>query len=131
MMGGRSNSTVGRWMTRDPLGEAGGINLYQMVGNNAVNFYDPYGLIDWGKVGLGTTVGISGLMNIAIGGGLTYAGYLEMGSGVGAFLAPKSFAMAAGFFGAGGYGLYHAYNLIGEGLNDNGNSDGNKSPCEK
>lgn len=33
-----------RWMTRDPLGEAGGLNLYAFVGNNPVNWVDPWGL---------------------------------------------------------------------------------------
>ncbi len=37
------NSAIGRWMTRDPLGEAGGINLYGFVGNNPVNMVDPWG----------------------------------------------------------------------------------------
>ncbi|GAK50186.1 YD repeat protein [Candidatus Moduliflexus flocculans] len=32
---------IGRWMTRDPLGEAGGLNLYAFVGNNPVD-YDIY-----------------------------------------------------------------------------------------
>ena len=38
-----------RWLNRDPIGEAGGLNLYGYVGNNPVNFYDPYGLAigDW------------------------------------------------------------------------------------
>jgi hypothetical protein len=31
-------------MTRDPLGEAGGINLYGFVGNDAINGIDPLGL---------------------------------------------------------------------------------------
>ncbi|GAK50183.1 RhsD protein [Candidatus Moduliflexus flocculans] len=31
-------------MTRDPLGEAGGLNLYAFVGNNPVNWGDPWGL---------------------------------------------------------------------------------------
>jgi RHS repeat-associated protein len=39
------NPAIGRWMTRDPLGEAGGINLYIFVGNNPVNFVDHWGLI--------------------------------------------------------------------------------------
>jgi RHS repeat-associated protein len=42
------DSCSGKWTTRDPLGEAGGLNLYQAVGNNAVNFVDPLGL-DWFK----------------------------------------------------------------------------------
>ncbi|GAK50180.1 YD repeat protein [Candidatus Moduliflexus flocculans] len=33
-----------RWMTRDPLGEADGLNLYAFVGNNPVNWVDPWGL---------------------------------------------------------------------------------------
>jgi RHS repeat-associated protein len=33
-----------RWLNRDPIGEIGGINLYGFVGNNPVNFVDPYGL---------------------------------------------------------------------------------------
>lgn len=35
---------TGRWASRDPIGEAGGINLYGFVGNNPVHGVDPYGL---------------------------------------------------------------------------------------
>lgn len=35
------NPIIGSWMTRDPLCEAGGINLYNFVGNNPGNFVDP------------------------------------------------------------------------------------------
>lgn len=34
----------GRWISRDPIGEKGGINLTQMVKNNPVNTYDRLGL---------------------------------------------------------------------------------------
>jgi RHS repeat-associated protein len=33
-----------RWLTEDPLGEAGGINLYGFVGNSPLNLVDPFGL---------------------------------------------------------------------------------------
>jgi len=38
----------GRWMTRDPLGEAGGLNLYGFVTGDPVNRVDPMGLeVTW------------------------------------------------------------------------------------
>jgi RHS repeat-associated protein len=37
-------SAIVKWMTRDPLGEEGGLNLYAFVGNNPVNWVDPWGL---------------------------------------------------------------------------------------
>jgi len=33
-----------RWLNRDPIQEAGGINLYRFVGNNPINWVDPFGL---------------------------------------------------------------------------------------
>ena len=35
---------TGRWLSRDPIGEAGGLNLYGFVGNDPVNRIDPFGL---------------------------------------------------------------------------------------
>ena len=37
---------TGRWLSRDPIGEQGGVNLYGMVGNDAVNRFDFLGLAD-------------------------------------------------------------------------------------
>jgi RHS repeat-associated protein len=34
----------GRWTQEDPIGVAGGLNLYQFNGNNPVTFSDPFGL---------------------------------------------------------------------------------------
>lgn len=38
--------SLGRWMSRDPIGEKGGLNLYGYVGNRAVGAVDPLGLTD-------------------------------------------------------------------------------------
>jgi RHS repeat-associated protein len=35
---------LGRWLSRDPIGEAGGINLYGYGGNSPINRTDPLGL---------------------------------------------------------------------------------------
>ena len=35
---------TGRWLSRDPIQERGGLNLYNFVGNNALNMFDPVGL---------------------------------------------------------------------------------------
>lgn len=37
---------LGRWTSRDPMQEEGGLNLYLIVGNNAMNGLDTLGLID-------------------------------------------------------------------------------------
>jgi len=36
--------STGRWLNHDPIGEQGGINLYDYVGNGPVNQSDPFGL---------------------------------------------------------------------------------------
>ena len=38
----------GRWISRDPIGERGGLNLYGFVGNDAVNRIDVLGLVGRG-----------------------------------------------------------------------------------
>jgi RHS repeat-associated protein len=38
------DTSTGRWLNHDPIGERGGLNLYGFVGNNPVNRIDPYGM---------------------------------------------------------------------------------------
>lgn len=37
-----------RWLNQDPIGENGGINLYEAIGNDPLNEVDPFGL-NWGQ----------------------------------------------------------------------------------
>ena len=42
---------TGRWLSNDPIGISGGLNLYAFCANNAIIFYDPYGLkLDYSKL---------------------------------------------------------------------------------
>jgi hypothetical protein len=38
------NPSTGRWLGRDPIAERGGVNLYGMIQNDAVNYVDYLGL---------------------------------------------------------------------------------------
>jgi RHS repeat-associated protein len=38
------STSAGRWLSRDPIGERGGLNLYGFVGNSPQNSIDPLGL---------------------------------------------------------------------------------------
>ena len=35
---------LGRWLSRDPINESGGMNVYGITGNNPINKFDAYGL---------------------------------------------------------------------------------------
>ncbi|MEO6907681.1 MAG: RHS repeat-associated core domain-containing protein, partial [Abditibacteriaceae bacterium] len=50
------DSSLGRWINRDPSGVNGGLNLYGFVSDNPVSGIDPNGLAEWitiGRAGIG------------------------------------------------------------------------------
>src|SRR5271157_750072 len=42
------NASTGRWLSRDPIVEYGGLNIYTFIGNDAVNNLDLFGFASWG-----------------------------------------------------------------------------------
>jgi RHS repeat-associated protein len=52
------NAQQGRWLNRDPIGEAGGVNLYGYVGGNPVSNTDPSGEIWWTLGGAAVGAGL-------------------------------------------------------------------------
>jgi RHS repeat-associated protein len=75
---------IGRYVEPDPIGLAGGINLYPYVLNNPINWVDPFGLDTWPYSWKGW--GIIGLPAGAIIAGWTPVGWAVIGVGGGLFV---------------------------------------------
>jgi RHS repeat-associated protein len=68
------DAEIGRWLSRDPIGERSGINLYGYVGNNPISYIDPLGLTATGAV-IGGQIGgwigtVAGEAIDPLGGGI-------------------------------------------------------------
>lgn len=122
---------LGRWLSRDPLGESVGTNLYGYVGNNPISRIDPLGA-DWlGRAVSGIAWGAAG----AAGGAATGAslGLPTVATGPG-FVITEPTAIAGGALLGGYAGIQHGLNQgadwnlggqIQQGLNDIGQQIGN------
>ena len=94
------NSDTGQWLSKDPIGEDGGINLDAFLGNAPANNVDPLGLDLYAFDGTGQTY--SGGSHIVILHDL-YNGIKEYERGVGTYWSgPLDNPWVGGFTGAGG-----------------------------
>jgi len=59
---------VGRWLSNDPIGISGGLNLYEFCGSDPVNFRDPNGRIALNLAAGGVGAFIGGGVGAIIGG---------------------------------------------------------------
>ncbi|KAA3656246.1 MAG: hypothetical protein DWQ04_31670, partial [Chloroflexi bacterium] len=69
------DAEVGRWTVKDPIGFAGGYNLYSYVHNDPINYVDLTGTINWWAIGAGVLTGLvfSPAIGISVYSGLAFA----------------------------------------------------------
>jgi RHS repeat-associated protein len=59
---------TGRWTAKDPIFFTGGdTDLYGYCLNNPINWIDPEGLVNWGKVAFGTLSGVKAVFTAGVG----------------------------------------------------------------
>jgi RHS repeat-associated protein len=109
------NHQIGRFISADPAGFAGGINLYAYGFNSPTNFADPYGLFSWsafgkgvgqGAIGIGVGVGIGAIVAttlpadaaLVVLGGMGIAGSALLGWNTGQAISGEKISFNNGSF---------------------------------
>lgn len=103
--------TLGRWISRDPIEERGGLNLVGFVKNAPVLYVDKYGLVHWATVAQGGLQVASGVMMWVV------AGAGEIGS------AGMATPIAYGLGIWGSLNIASGIQSLAAGLNDKGPPD--------
>lgn len=96
------DAATGRFTQLDPIGLAGGMNLYGFADGDPVNFADPIGLcpIDVDGIPCALTFGIGGILGgAAIGGTVGWVGGTFVIPGVGTIIGGAGGAVAGGLAG--------------------------------
>lgn len=87
---------VGRWISKDPIGFAGGdANLFGYVLNDPVNFIDPGGL-----TGLGSSIGRGVVSGVAVGAAVGIA-FGNPAAGLACGIVVGAGVAASNYFGSG------------------------------
>ncbi len=109
--------TTGRFLTQDPIGLAGGVNLYAYAGNNPITFTDPFGLKTCPPdCPFGTYTAIGSLAGAALGakaGGITGAILGAIGGLIGGAPSGPGALVTATGGGAGGAAAGSTIGAIG------------------
>ncbi len=91
---------TGRWISRDPIEESGGMNLYGYVGGNPLTLIDPWGLCSCDSPSLGLGAIIGGGIGGALGSAGGAVGGVLLGGTGGTFVAPVVGTIAGAGVGA-------------------------------
>jgi RHS repeat-associated protein len=91
---------TGGFISRDPSGISGGLNIYQYCLSNPINFSDPTGLDPWVRFWGGVRM-IGGGVETLVGGSLVIAGAGSSATGAGAVVGVPGVVLGVGVAGHG------------------------------